>query len=89
MEFKNLQPIPRTGIPEDIANAALWFASDDSSFITGHALVVDGGISLGKTVHEFKNDFEEIVKTLKLGDLDEIIKNVNDKIVKNRYFKNP
>ncbi|MFW9937468.1 MAG: glucose 1-dehydrogenase [Candidatus Thorarchaeota archaeon] len=86
MEFKNIQPLPRTGIPEDIANAALWLASDDSRFITGHALVVDGGISLGKTVHEFKDNFEEIVKTLKLGDLDEIIKTVNEKIVNKNYF---
>jgi NAD(P)-dependent dehydrogenase (short-subunit alcohol dehydrogenase family) len=39
----NLQPIPRAGLPEDIANAALWLASDESSFVTGQAIVVDGG----------------------------------------------
>ena len=39
----NLQPIPRAGLPEDIAQAALWLASDDSSFVTGQAIVVDGG----------------------------------------------
>lgn len=37
------QPIPRAGSPEDIAKAALWLASDDSSFVTGQAIVVDGG----------------------------------------------
>jgi NAD(P)-dependent dehydrogenase (short-subunit alcohol dehydrogenase family) len=37
------QPIPRPGMPEDIARAALWLASDDSSFVTGQAIVVDGG----------------------------------------------
>jgi len=37
------QPIPRAGLPEDIAHAALWLASDDSSFVTGQAIVVDGG----------------------------------------------
>lgn len=37
------QPIPRAGLPEDIAQAALWLASDDSSFVTGQAIVVDGG----------------------------------------------
>lgn len=47
--LKNFQPIPRAGTPEDIARAALWLASDDSSFVTGHALVVDGGFTLGKT----------------------------------------
>ncbi len=39
----NFQPIPRAGLPEDIANAALWLASDESSFVTGQAIVVDGG----------------------------------------------
>lgn len=47
MELKErlggLQPIPRAGLPEDIANAALWLASDESSFVTGQAIVVDGG----------------------------------------------
>ncbi len=40
------QPIKRAGVPGDIAEAALWLASDASSFVTGHALVVDGGITL-------------------------------------------
>jgi 3alpha(or 20beta)-hydroxysteroid dehydrogenase len=37
------QPMPRMGRPEEIANAALFFASDESSFCTGSALLVDGG----------------------------------------------
>ncbi|HEY8172778.1 MAG TPA: glucose 1-dehydrogenase [Dehalococcoidia bacterium] len=41
------QPIQRAGLPEDIAQAALWLASSDSSFVTGEALVVDGGMALG------------------------------------------
>lgn len=40
------QPIKRSGLPRDIAEAALWLASEASSFVTGHALVVDGGITL-------------------------------------------
>lgn len=36
-------PYPRLGIPEDIAYAALYLASDESDFVTGHTLVVDGG----------------------------------------------
>ena len=36
-------PIPRTGYATDIANAALFLASDEGSFINGHDLVVDGG----------------------------------------------
>jgi NAD(P)-dependent dehydrogenase (short-subunit alcohol dehydrogenase family) len=47
--FERVQPIRRAGLPEDIANTALWLASDDSSFVTGHALVVDGGASAWHT----------------------------------------
>ena len=38
--------LPRWGEPEDIANAVVFLASEDASFITGHNLLVDGGISL-------------------------------------------
>lgn len=47
--FSNSQPIPRTGLPADIAEAALFLASDGSKFVNGHALVVDGGITVGPT----------------------------------------
>ena len=43
-----MQPIPRAGLPEDIAEAALFLASDASSFINGHDLVVDGGVIAGR-----------------------------------------
>ena len=38
----------RAGLPSEIAAAALFLASDDASFVTGHALVVDGGFSAGR-----------------------------------------
>jgi NAD(P)-dependent dehydrogenase (short-subunit alcohol dehydrogenase family) len=38
-------PLPRAGEGDDIANAALWLASDESSFVTGQAIAVDGGLS--------------------------------------------
>ncbi len=42
------QPIHRAGQPEDVAHAALYLASDHASFVSGHALVVDGGLIAGK-----------------------------------------
>lgn len=42
------QPIGRIGEPEDIAKAALYLASDHSSFVTGTAHVVDGGANAGR-----------------------------------------
>lgn len=41
------QPIARPGSPEEVAKAILFFASDDSSYCTGSALVVDGGHTAG------------------------------------------
>jgi NAD(P)-dependent dehydrogenase (short-subunit alcohol dehydrogenase family) len=44
---KNSQPIAKPGMPEDIAEAALYLASDGSKFVTGQALTVDGGLTIG------------------------------------------
>jgi NAD(P)-dependent dehydrogenase (short-subunit alcohol dehydrogenase family) len=40
-------PLGRVGQPQDIANAALFLASDDASFATGANFVIDGGALLG------------------------------------------
>jgi NAD(P)-dependent dehydrogenase (short-subunit alcohol dehydrogenase family) len=68
------QPIDRPGLPEDIANAVCFLASDESDFITGHALVVDGGLTLGAWQHpELGPDmFDQIGAIFGVGDLSEI-----------------
>ena len=44
--FKNQYPLRDVGRAEDIANAVLFLCSDEASFITGHPLVVDGGLTI-------------------------------------------
>jgi NAD(P)-dependent dehydrogenase (short-subunit alcohol dehydrogenase family) len=46
-------PIGRSGIPDDIAGAALWLASADASYVTGQAITVDGGLTAGRSMGEF------------------------------------
>jgi NAD(P)-dependent dehydrogenase (short-subunit alcohol dehydrogenase family) len=41
-----LHPLGRRGVPEDVARAALFLATDASSFITGTQIVVDGGLTI-------------------------------------------
>lgn len=44
--FEARQPVGRIGRPSDVANAALYLASDEASFVTGSGLVVDGGMAV-------------------------------------------
>ena len=46
---KGLHGLKRIAEPEEIAKAALFLASDDASFVTGTAMLVEGGVSINKT----------------------------------------
>ena len=64
--FEGAQPIKRSGSVNDIANAALWLASDESSFVTGHALVIDGGVTGGRKWGDYMEAIRSFEKNLNI-----------------------
>lgn len=59
----NAQPVARSGMPEDIANAVAFLASDAAGFMTGASLIVDGGITIGPR-HAWDPDAPGLFDTL-------------------------
>ena len=62
--FNGAQPYPRAGIAEDIARAALFLASDDSEFVTGTDILVDGGMIAGRRWSETMARWEGLSQAL-------------------------
>lgn len=66
---KTWQPIPRSGLSEDVAYAAVFLASNESTFINGHDLVVDGGLIGGRSWSQRQQRSAEIRKALEELDI--------------------
>jgi NAD(P)-dependent dehydrogenase (short-subunit alcohol dehydrogenase family) len=47
-----LQAVPRAGLPDDIASAAVYLASDEATFVNGEDIVIDGGLIWGRRFSE-------------------------------------
>lgn len=60
----DVAPMKRSGQPLDIAECALWLASDSSSFVNGQAIAVDGGLTTGPTYRNSRARTESMVGML-------------------------
>ena len=54
-------PLDRAGFPEDVAKAAVFLASEESSYVTGHNLVVDGGMTMGLKMEAVAERISKVV----------------------------
>ena len=90
----NIQAIRRVGLPEDVANAAVFLGSDSSSFITWITLLLDGGLLSGRIPQdpeEGEENWYEMIRDLKPLDqkiLEYIVKESDDKTIERlNYYK--
>ncbi len=66
--FAKAQPIPRAGMPDDIAQCALWLASDRASFVNGEDIVVDGGAIRGRLFTPHQESIRQMRTALGIGE---------------------
>ncbi len=59
--LRNTGQVGRPGLPEDIAHAAVFLAGSESSFVTGHNLVVDGGAIIGRNLEDYRKVIEDLM----------------------------
>jgi NAD(P)-dependent dehydrogenase (short-subunit alcohol dehydrogenase family) len=62
-----VQPMKRACTAEDVAQAILWLAGDESGFVNGHSLVVDGGVSCGRLWGFAQRQREYLQSAMKSG----------------------
>ena len=62
--YSKVQPIPRAGVTDDIAQCAVWLASDRSSFVNGIDIVVDGGMIGGRMYSQHQESLRQMKTAL-------------------------
>ena len=65
--FRDTQPLSGPIMPEEVAKAALFLASDDSRFVTGQNLFVDGGVTGGKLWRDYQKGTNSLREALEKG----------------------
>lgn len=66
--FAKAQPIPRAGMPEDIAQCVAWLLSDRASFVNGIDIVVDGGMIGGRMYTPHQEGLQALKASLGIAD---------------------
>ena len=86
LRLKETQPIPHAGLPEDVAKTALWLSSDESNFISGHALVIDGALIWKGVIEQNWEELNDFLIKLGLGNIEEIYRKINEEIAKSKHL---
>ena len=84
IRLKEIQPIQHAGLPEDVAKTALWLASDDSYFVSAHALVVDGALIWKGVIEQNCEELNDFLEKLGLGNIEEVYRKVNAEIARSK-----